>query len=365
MRQLGPTHSFGSVTVRLRRRHGRAHRPRFGVGYTPPKVLWRGPTSQNPYRTTEANGQTSQFGNAERAHGYQQRTLSSSQLVQRAQQQVAQKTQAAQDRGLDFNPAANGGKGAAFDPNNFSDPNNPNGVKDPNSPNYGLSVNPATGQPYDPSNPLDPNNPNYAANMAAQQAQQQAAMQASYGGYGGGYDGGDEGGGYEPADYEGDDAGEGYEQGYEDDGGDGGDYADEYAAEYGQYMSGPDDADVDQWTHLACVDVPHPAGALRVTGVGFDFASALATAASLASAVASSPVMSAVLPPGTASALAAVNTIAKAQATGGDAAAKQAASQFSGPGGQRLQKALASDSKSSKASSTASASSAYNGILSA
>lgn len=365
------TLAVGSVKVRLRRRYPE-------VGYQQPKVLYRGTIANNPYTKQQMQQ------NLRTGRGYSgTRTMTGQQLSDRAQAQIDAKTQEAQNRGLDYNPAANNGKGAVYDPNNFADPNNPNGVKAKGSPNYGLSINPANGQPYDPKDLSDPNNPqgvtdpdspNYGkgVNPATGQMydpnnpldpnspyyQPPGAPQQAYGGGGGG--GGEDvdmGPPYydDNADYGG--AGDDGNDGDDDQGDDTDDY--DHAEAYAAMVSGVDlDVD-DDWTHIACVDIPHAIGEMRVTGVGYDFASALSSAASIAQAIAGSPVMAAVLPPGTAVALQAVQTIAKAQATGGDAAAQQVAAQLSGPGGQRLQKALSSDSSASapaKSSSKAQAS---------
>jgi hypothetical protein len=89
------------------------------------------------------------------------------------------------------------------------------------------------------------------------------------------------------------------------------------------------------------VDLPTHVGAVRIAAACGSFLSGLRAATSIAASIANNPVLSAVLPPGTGAALNAVNQIANAHARGGPVAAQQAAQQFSGPGGARLQAALA------------------------
>jgi len=102
---------------------------------------------------------------------------------------------------------------------------------------------------------------------------------------------------------------------------------------------GDDDGD-DESAGVCAIDIPTHVGAIRVAAVG-SFLSGLRAAVSIADSIANNPVLKAVLPPGTGAALDAVNKIANAHATGGPQAAQQAAQQFSGPGGQRLQQAIA------------------------
>jgi hypothetical protein len=88
----------------------------------------------------------------------------------------------------------------------------------------------------------------------------------------------------------------------------------------------------------AAVDLPAEGGAIRVVGVG-GFLSGLRSALSIASSIASNPIISSVLPPGTAAALNAVKSIAHAPNP------QKAAGKFGGPGGARLQAAIKQDAK--------------------
>lgn len=88
----------------------------------------------------------------------------------------------------------------------------------------------------------------------------------------------------------------------------------------------------------AAVDLPMEGGAVRVVGVG-GFLSGLRSALSVASSIASNPILSAVLPPGTGAALNAVAQVAHAPNP------HKAAAAFTGPGGKRLQAAIKQDAK--------------------
>lgn len=98
---------------------------------------------------------------------------------------------------------------------------------------------------------------------------------------------------------------------------------------------------------VCAIDLPTHVGAIRVAAVGGSFLSGLRGALSIASSIASNPILASVLPPGTGAALNAVSKIGIAHSQGGPVAAKAAAAQFSGPGGARLQKALAENERPS------------------
>lgn len=82
----------------------------------------------------------------------------------------------------------------------------------------------------------------------------------------------------------------------------------------------------------------HPAGApIRFRATSKTKAGALAKAASVAQMIAANPLMAAVLPPGTGSALKAVVALSKSAAAG---KLRKAAKKYSGKGAKRLIKAL-------------------------
>lgn len=90
---------------------------------------------------------------------------------------------------------------------------------------------------------------------------------------------------------------------------------------------------------VAAIDIPTHVGAIRVAAVCGSFFSGLRAAVSIADQIANNPILKSVLPPGTATALDVVNQVANRRNP------QAAARKVGGPGGARLQQALAAQKR--------------------
>lgn len=92
--------------------------------------------------------------------------------------------------------------------------------------------------------------------------------------------------------------------------------------------------------HLT-IHAPDVGSVITVAGIGSSMARALRRASSVAKRISNDPVMSALIPPQARAAIAAADKLSAA-AEGGPPALREAMSQFSGPGAERLARVLAS-----------------------